>query len=125
MNEQSISGTSSSGTSSADIITSDLQERERTVLSEIGASTNSDTISLIPLFRSGKDAFLAAAPRAEMLIVGLLVEKAVRGEAGSSILVTDDSELSLAVTAEMKAKGLIGRLAGEVCWELKEKEFPF
>ena len=112
MNQQSISGTSS-----ADTITSDLQERERAVLSELGASTNSDTASLIPLFRSGKDAFLAAALRAEMLVVGLLVEKSVRGEGGSSILVTDDSELSLAVTAEIKARGLIGGLVSDASEE--------
>jgi hypothetical protein len=108
---------SPSGSSSADTITSDLQDRERSVLSELGASTNSDTTSLIPLFRAGKDAFLAAAPRAEMIIVGLLVEKAVRGEGGSAILVTDDSELSLAVTTEMKAKALTGGLISDVSEE--------
>lgn len=108
MNQQSISGTSPAETQAVE-----LQDSERSVVTELGSSLQPETTGLIPLFRSGKDAFLAAVPRADMFVLAPLVERAVRGESGSSILVTDDETLSLAVVSEMKAKGLTGGIIPE------------
>lgn len=109
MNQHSSSGSSTGGIPTSDMGSAELQEREQAALGELGASsTDASIVQIIPVLRSGKDAFLACEQWVEPVVVGLSVERSVRGADGTSVLVVNDATLVDALTTTIQAKGLPG-----------------
>jgi superfamily II DNA/RNA helicase len=103
-----------SNLSENDLGSPELQERESAILAGLGPdAANTQTSQLIPLIRSGKDAFLHSVSGIESIVDAIFVDQSVRPGNGTSILVVETPSAVSAVTKALKNRGILGGAVAE------------